>query len=149
MRFRSSCQARLWSHLRCWFREEHPLLSSLTWLFAGLDPSPYGPLHRAPTWHGSWLPPEKEILKNEKKCLSWKPQSLKPNQKWHPVSSAVFYLLEVRQQIQPIVKEGEYYTSSWTQRWLRAILESAHHNMSQGFLLWGRWRKDGGGEWFA
>lgn len=36
----------------------------------------------------------REIAKSERKCPSQKPPSLKPNQEWHAVGSALFPLLE-------------------------------------------------------
>lgn len=69
-----------------------------------LSSSPPRNLPQAASWHGSWLVPQWAIQRAAREPPRWKPQLFTTSsQNWHPITSAVFCLLEVSQWAQTIL----------------------------------------------
>lgn len=116
------------------------LPGSLTWPYAGLGPSPYGPVQGQSQGMAAGFPPRKRAWRGKERAYS-RSHHLKSRRKWHPGSSPAFPWLQVGWQVQLIVKGDGYYTRSRT-RAVRTILEAPHRSVSR-LPWWGRWKKNG------
>lgn len=111
--FRSVCGSRVWEQLN---REGPPPSQTATEVLAkavaiswkNFPAHPWGPLHRAASWHSSWFLPEASRPRGSERISQDGSHSLFiiSSPKWHPITSGLFYPLEANSQSQRYSRGG-------------------------------------------